>query len=78
LIELGERQSRAQTPTSRALLTKEQGGDIVLVDGEDLVERVTEAIGGASIRLGATPWVDPLPTGWRNASAKAAHWSTTG
>ena len=31
---------------------REAGGDIVLVDGRDLAERVTEATGGAEIRLG--------------------------
>jgi mitochondrial enoyl-[acyl-carrier protein] reductase / trans-2-enoyl-CoA reductase len=28
------------------------GGDVVLVDGEDLAQRVTEVTGGAQIRLG--------------------------
>jgi NADPH:quinone reductase-like Zn-dependent oxidoreductase len=32
--------------------TKAQGGDIVLVDGESLADRVKEATGGAAIRLG--------------------------
>jgi NADPH:quinone reductase-like Zn-dependent oxidoreductase len=32
--------------------TREQGGDIVLVDGEGLVDRVKAATGGAAIRLG--------------------------
>jgi NADPH:quinone reductase-like Zn-dependent oxidoreductase len=31
---------------------REAGGDLVLVDDEDLAERVTEATGGAKIRLG--------------------------
>ena len=33
-------------------LVREAGGDIVLVDGDDLGTRVTEATGGAEIRLG--------------------------
>lgn len=35
-----------------AAAVREAGGDMVLVDGEDLAERVTEATGGATIRLG--------------------------
>jgi len=31
---------------------REAGGDVVLLDGEDLAKRVTEATGGAQIRLG--------------------------
>ena len=37
---------------SAVAATKEQGGDIVLVDGERLADRVKEATGGAAIRLG--------------------------
>ncbi len=37
---------------SAVAATKEQGGDIVLVDGEGLVDRVKKATGGAAIRLG--------------------------
>lgn len=33
-------------------VVREAGGDSVLVDGDDLAERVTEATGGAEIRLG--------------------------
>jgi trans-2-enoyl-CoA reductase len=33
-------------------VVREAGGDVVLVDGEDLGERVSEAAGGAEIRLG--------------------------
>ena len=33
-------------------VVREVGGDIVLVDGEDLANRVSEATGGAEIRLG--------------------------
>lgn len=33
-------------------VVREAGGDTVLVDGEDLAERVAEATGGAKIRLG--------------------------
>ena len=33
-------------------VVREAGGDIVLVDGEDLAKRVAEATGGAKIRLG--------------------------
>jgi mitochondrial enoyl-[acyl-carrier protein] reductase / trans-2-enoyl-CoA reductase len=32
--------------------TRSQGGDVVLVDGDDVARRVSEAIGGAAIRLG--------------------------
>lgn len=32
--------------------TQEQGGDVVLVDGKDIAQRVREATGGAPIRLG--------------------------
>jgi NADPH:quinone reductase-like Zn-dependent oxidoreductase len=32
-------------------VVREAGGDVVLVDGEDLAKRVTEATGGAKIRL---------------------------
>lgn len=32
--------------------TQAQGGDVVLVDGDDLARRVSEATGGAEIRLG--------------------------
>ena len=32
--------------------TKAQGGDVVLVDGEDIARRVNEATGGAPMRLG--------------------------
>ena len=35
-----------------AAVVRKAGGDIVLVDGEDLAKRVTEATGGAMIRLG--------------------------
>lgn len=35
-----------------APVVREAGGDIVLVDGDDLAQRVTEATGGAKIRLG--------------------------
>jgi len=35
-----------------AAVVREAGGDIVLVDGEDLAERVAETTGGAEIRLG--------------------------
>jgi NADPH:quinone reductase-like Zn-dependent oxidoreductase len=35
-----------------AAVVRETGGDIVLVDGEDLARRVAEATGGAEIRLG--------------------------
>jgi len=37
---------------SAVAATKAQGGDVVLVDGEDLVQRVSEVTGGARIRLG--------------------------
>jgi trans-2-enoyl-CoA reductase len=37
---------------SAAAATKEQGGDIVLVDGEGLADRVKDATGSAAIRLG--------------------------
>jgi NADPH:quinone reductase-like Zn-dependent oxidoreductase len=37
---------------SAVAATKEQGGDIVLVDGKGLADRVKEATGGAAIRLG--------------------------
>jgi mitochondrial enoyl-[acyl-carrier protein] reductase / trans-2-enoyl-CoA reductase len=37
---------------SAVAATKAQGGDIVLVDGEGVAERVKEATGGAAIRLG--------------------------
>ena len=33
-------------------VVREAGGDVVLVDGEDLAKRVAEATGGAKIRLG--------------------------
>jgi NADPH:quinone reductase-like Zn-dependent oxidoreductase len=33
-------------------VVREAGGDLVLVDGDDLAERVAEATGGAEIRLG--------------------------
>ena len=33
-------------------VVREAGGDIVLVDGEDLADRVCEATGGADVRLG--------------------------
>ncbi len=33
-------------------VVREAGGDLVLVDGDDLAERVSEATGGAKIRLG--------------------------
>lgn len=35
-----------------AAVVREAGGDVVLVDGEDLPDRVAEATGGAEIRLG--------------------------
>ena len=35
-----------------AAVVRDTGGDVVLVDGEDLAELVVEAIGGAAIRLG--------------------------
>ena len=35
-----------------AAVVHEAGGDIVLVDGDDLAQRVAEATGGAQIRLG--------------------------
>jgi len=35
-----------------AAIVRETGGDVVLVDGEDLAERVIEATGAAQIRLG--------------------------
>ncbi len=35
-----------------APVVREAGGDVVLVDGEDLAKRVAEATGGAKIRLG--------------------------
>jgi NADPH:quinone reductase-like Zn-dependent oxidoreductase len=35
-----------------AAVVRENGGDVVLVDGEDLAERVVEATGTAAIRLG--------------------------
>ncbi len=37
---------------SAVAATKAEGGDIVLVDGEGLTDRVNEATGGAAIRLG--------------------------
>jgi trans-2-enoyl-CoA reductase len=37
---------------SAAAVTAAQGGDVVLVDGEDLARRVSEATGGARIMLG--------------------------
>ncbi|MFO1321597.1 MAG: zinc-dependent alcohol dehydrogenase family protein [Burkholderiales bacterium] len=37
---------------SAVAATKAQGGDIVLVDGDDIASRVREATGGAPIRLG--------------------------
>jgi NADPH:quinone reductase-like Zn-dependent oxidoreductase len=37
---------------SAVAATKAQGGDVVLVDGEDLAQRVREVTGGAQIRLG--------------------------
>lgn len=37
---------------SAVAATKAQGGDVVLVDGEGLAQRVREATGGAEIRLG--------------------------
>lgn len=36
---------------SAAAAVKDAGGDVVLVDGDDLAERVAEATGGADIRL---------------------------
>ena len=35
-----------------AAVVRDTGGDVVLVDGEDLTEQVVEATGGAAIRLG--------------------------
>jgi mitochondrial enoyl-[acyl-carrier protein] reductase / trans-2-enoyl-CoA reductase len=35
-----------------AAVVHEAGGDVVLVDGEDLAKRVTEVTGGAEVRLG--------------------------
>ncbi|MBL8324221.1 MAG: zinc-dependent alcohol dehydrogenase family protein [Rubrivivax sp.] len=37
---------------SAVAATKAQGGDVVLVDGDDIAERVHQATGGAPIRLG--------------------------
>lgn len=37
---------------SAVAATKAQGGEVVLVDGEDIARRVSEATGGAAIRLG--------------------------
>jgi len=37
---------------SAVAATKDQGGDVVLVDGENIARRVKEATGGAAIRLG--------------------------
>jgi len=37
---------------SAVAVTQAQGGDVVLVDGEDIARRVSEATGGAAIRLG--------------------------
>lgn len=56
LVQLaGYRGHRTVNVVRRADATevvREAGGDVVLVDGENLVERVTEATGGAAIRLG--------------------------
>ena len=35
-----------------AAVVRDTGGDVVLVDGEDLAQRIVEATGGAAIRLG--------------------------
>ena len=59
-------------------VVREAGGDVVLVDGDDLADRVAEATGGAEIRLGidavggprdGPPGGLPVPT--------ARRWSTT-
>jgi trans-2-enoyl-CoA reductase len=39
-------------PPPATAVVRETGGDIVLVDGEDLARRVIDATGGATIRLG--------------------------
>jgi mitochondrial enoyl-[acyl-carrier protein] reductase / trans-2-enoyl-CoA reductase len=62
---------------SAVAATKAQGGDIVLVDGEGLADRVNEATGGATIRLGIDA-VGGAATDRRSASAMGAPWSTTG
>ena len=45
-----DRQRRAREDA--ATVVREAGGDVVLVDGEDLAKRVTEVTDGAEVRLG--------------------------
>jgi mitochondrial enoyl-[acyl-carrier protein] reductase / trans-2-enoyl-CoA reductase len=45
-----DRQRRAREDA--ATVVREAGGDVVLVDGEDLAKRVTEVTNGAEVRLG--------------------------
>jgi hypothetical protein len=52
----GAERPRVSRRTARredaAAVVREAGGDVVLVDGEDLAERVTEVTDGAGVRLG--------------------------
>ena len=58
--------------------TRAQGGDVVLVDGEHIAERVSQATGSAAIRPASTRWAAPRPTRWPDAWPRAARSSTTG
>jgi NADPH:quinone reductase-like Zn-dependent oxidoreductase len=56
LMQLAKRRGRRTVNLLRresaVVATQAQGGDVVLVDGEDIARRVREATGGAAIRLG--------------------------
>jgi trans-2-enoyl-CoA reductase len=50
--ELGHRTANVVRREDAVAVVRESGGDVVLVDGDDLAKRVAEATSGAEIRLG--------------------------
>jgi len=61
-----------------AEVVRETGGDVVLLDGEDLAQRVSAATDGAR-RSGSVSmrWAGARPGVSRIACARAQRWSTT-
>ena len=58
-------------------VVRETGGDVVLLDGEDLAQRVSAATDGAQIRLGIDAVAGPPPGISPTACARARRWSAT-
>ncbi len=60
-----------------AAAVRDTGGDVVLVDGEDLATRVVEATDGAAIHLGIDAVGGPASGRLATRCVRARRWSAT-